>query len=120
MKWKIFVCTCTCACTSPCPRFPPPLVPRSLPHHARTLLSQIVQNETDRITPSYVKIPAGYPKLAQTGLTPLGGDVLNDTYVNVITGSEDYSFKLMRKNQYEEALFRCGAYTRLAVSGVCV
>jgi histone deacetylase complex regulatory component SIN3 len=22
-------------------------------------------------------------------------------------GSEDYSFKLMRKNQYEEALFRC-------------
>ena len=34
--------------------------------------------------------------------------MLNDTFVNVITGSEDFSFKLMRKNQYEEALFRCG------------
>ena len=33
--------------------------------------------------------------------------MLNDVLVNVITGSEDYSFKLMRKNQYEEALFRC-------------
>ena len=27
-------------------------------------------------------------------------------YINFIC-SEDYSFKLMRKNQYEEALFRC-------------
>ena len=25
----------------------------------------------------------------------------------IYTCSEDYSFKLMRKNQYEEALFRC-------------
>jgi paired amphipathic helix protein Sin3a len=26
--------------------------------------------------------------------------------VSIVSGSEDYSFKLMRKNQYEEALFR--------------
>lgn len=32
--------------------------------------------------------------------------MLNSEFVNVITGSEDYSFKLMRKNQYEESLFR--------------
>jgi hypothetical protein len=37
--------------------------------------------------------------------------VLNDAFVNVITGSEDFSFKLMRKNQYEEALFRSGIGT---------
>ncbi len=64
-------------------------------------------HETERITPSYVKIPAGYPKLECRGRTELDLSVLNDVYVNVITGSEDYSFKLMRKNQYEEALFRC-------------
>ena len=58
------------------------------------------------MTPSYVKIPAGYPKLECRGRTPLDLSVLNDVYVNVISGSEDYSFKLMRKNQYEEALFR--------------
>lgn len=29
----------------------------------------------------------------------VGNETLNDTFVNVITGSEDYSFKLMRKNQ---------------------
>lgn len=33
--------------------------------------------------------------------------VLNDAWVNVTSGSEDYSFKQMRKNQYEESLFRC-------------
>ena len=63
-------------------------------------------HETERVTPSYVKIPAGYPKLECRGRTPLDLSVLNDVYVNVISGSEDYSFKLMRKNQYEEALFR--------------
>jgi len=67
-----------------------------------------VAHETERVTPSYVKIPAGYPKLECRGRTPLDLSVLNDVYVNVISGSEDYSFKLMRKNQYEEALFRCG------------
>ncbi len=33
--------------------------------------------------------------------------MLNDKWVSVPTGSEDFSFKNMRKNQYEEALFRC-------------
>jgi paired amphipathic helix protein Sin3a len=33
--------------------------------------------------------------------------VLNDRWVSVTSGSEDYSFKHMRKNQYEESLFRC-------------
>lgn len=33
--------------------------------------------------------------------------MLNDDWVSVTSGSEDYSFKHMRRNQYEEALFRC-------------
>jgi paired amphipathic helix protein Sin3a len=39
--------------------------------------------------------------------TELGASVLNDHWVSVTSGSEDYSFKHMRKNQYEESLFRC-------------
>jgi len=39
--------------------------------------------------------------------TELGAEVLNDYWVSVTSGSEDYSFKHMRKNQYEESLFRC-------------
>eukprot|EP00798_Chlamydomonas_sp_ICE-L_P000490 gene490-1896_t len=70
-------------------------------------LSEIVATEQERVTPSYVRIPAGFPKLSTSGRTELGHSILNDSFVNVITGSEDYSFKLMRKNQYEEALFRC-------------
>ncbi|KXZ56798.1 hypothetical protein GPECTOR_1g719 [Gonium pectorale] len=70
-------------------------------------LSTIVLGEKKRVTPSYVRMPANYPHLATSGRTPLADSVLNSELVNVITGSEDYSFKLMRKNQYEEALFRC-------------
>lgn len=87
--------------SSPLPHLPPPdpALPRPL----------------QRVTPSYVKMPPMYPHLSSSGRTALGNGVLNNDYVNVITGSEDYSFKLMRKNQYEEALFRC-ACVRL---GVC-
>ncbi|KAG1680591.1 hypothetical protein FOA52_015039 [Chlamydomonas sp. UWO 241] len=71
-------------------------------------LSEIVSGVTERITPSYVRIPAAYPKLTSQGRTAIGASVLNDVCVNVITGSEDgSSFKLMRKNQYEESLFKC-------------
>ncbi|MEW5314307.1 MAG: hypothetical protein WDW38_005815 [Sanguina aurantia] len=70
-------------------------------------ISELVAGDTERVTASYVKMPVGYPPLSCCGRTSVGKQVLNDSFVNVITGSEDYSFKLMRKNQYEEALFRC-------------
>lgn len=59
-----------------------------------------------RCTKSYAKLPDSYPRLKCSGRDDLGRSVLNDEWVSVTTGSEDYSFKLMRKNQYEEALFR--------------
>ena len=49
--------------------------------------------------------PPPYRDLARLFLCP--PQVLNDKWVSVPTGSEDFSFKNMRKNQYEEALFRC-------------
>jgi len=32
--------------------------------------------------------------------------LLNDKWVSVTQGSEDYSFQAMRRNQYEDILFR--------------
>ncbi|DBA68064.1 TPA: hypothetical protein ACH3X2_014084 [Trebouxia sp. C0005] len=60
----------------------------------------------ERCTKSYARLPDAYPRLKCSGRDDLGRSVLNDEWVSVTTGSEDYSFKLMRKNQYEEALFR--------------
>lgn len=48
-----------------------------------------------------------YPIPLASQRTEIGADVLNDLWVSVTSGSEDYSFKHMRKNQYEESLFRC-------------
>ena len=48
-----------------------------------------------------------YPIPSASQRTDLGDQVLNDHWVSVTSGSEDYSFKHMRKNQYEESLFRC-------------
>ena len=50
--------------------------------------------------------PPNYPKLKASGRDGLGQGVFNDDWVSVTSGSEDYSFKHYRKNQYEEALFR--------------
>jgi paired amphipathic helix protein Sin3a len=51
--------------------------------------------------------PIQYPMPLASNLTEIGAAVLNDLWVSVTSGSEDYSFKHMRKNQYEESLFRC-------------
>lgn len=75
--------------------------------YATKPISELDLTGCERATQSVVRLPSNYPKLACSGRTDIGREVLNDLYVSVTTGSEDYSFKLMRKNQYEEALFRC-------------
>ncbi|GLT33331.1 hypothetical protein SLA2020_079300 [Shorea laevis] len=60
-----------------------------------------------RCTPSYRLLPDDYPILSASQRSELGAQVLNDHWVSVTSGSEDYSFKHMRRNQYEESLFRC-------------
>jgi paired amphipathic helix protein Sin3a len=70
-------------------------------------LSDIDFSQSRRCTPSYRALPPTYPKLPCSERTPLCRSVLNDTWVSVPTGSEDFSFKSMRKNVYEEALFKC-------------
>ncbi|KAI8541577.1 hypothetical protein RHMOL_Rhmol08G0072700 [Rhododendron molle] len=58
-------------------------------------------------TPSYRLLPEDYPIPSASQRSELGAQVLNDKWVSVTSGSEDYSFKHMRRNQYEESLFRC-------------
>ncbi|XP_060193680.1 paired amphipathic helix protein Sin3-like 2 isoform X1 [Lycium barbarum] len=60
-----------------------------------------------RCTPSYRLLPEDYPIPTASQKSELGAQVLNDHWVSVTSGSEDYSFKHMRRNQYEESLFRC-------------
>eukprot|EP00178_Gracilaria_changii_P028053 TRINITY_DN949_c3_g1_i1.p1 TRINITY_DN949_c3_g1~~TRINITY_DN949_c3_g1_i1.p1 ORF type:complete len:1871 (-),score=307.17 TRINITY_DN949_c3_g1_i1:6806-12316(-) len=56
---------------------------------------------------SYRRIPPDCPALEYTGRSMHERRTLNDLWINVTRGSEDYSFKFMRKNQSEDNLFRC-------------
>ncbi|XP_039121136.1 paired amphipathic helix protein Sin3-like 4 isoform X2 [Dioscorea cayenensis subsp. rotundata] len=70
-------------------------------------ISELDLSNCQRCTPSYRLLPKNYPLPAASYRTELGTSVLNDLWVSVTSGSEDYSFKHMRKNQFEESLFRC-------------
>ncbi|XP_004517035.1 paired amphipathic helix protein Sin3-like 4 isoform X2 [Cicer arietinum] len=70
-------------------------------------INELDLSNCDRCTPSYRLLPKNYPIPIASQKTKLGAEVLNDHWVSVTSGSEDYSFKHMRKNQYEESLFRC-------------
>ncbi|KAJ6845405.1 paired amphipathic helix protein Sin3-like 4 [Iris pallida] len=70
-------------------------------------ISELDLSNCQRCTPSYRLLPKHYPMPPSSHRTELGASVLNDCWVSVTSGSEDYSFKHMRKNQYEESLFRC-------------
>ncbi|KAL7684976.1 putative transcriptional regulatory protein Sin3 [Plasmopara halstedii] len=70
-------------------------------------LAETDLSQCRRATPSYRGLPASYPIPPCSHRSALEKEVCNDTWVSVPTGSEDFSFKSMRKNQYEEALFKC-------------
>ncbi|CAL1357250.1 unnamed protein product [Linum trigynum] len=70
-------------------------------------VSELDLSNCDSCTPSYRLLPKNYPIPMASAKKGIGAEVLNDHWVSVTSGSEDYSFKHMRKNQYEESLFRC-------------
>ena len=47
-----------------------------------------------RCSPSYVQLPSNYPRLRCGHRSVLGQQVLQDTWVSVTSGSEDFSFKV--------------------------
>ncbi|KAK9061738.1 hypothetical protein SSX86_018921 [Deinandra increscens subsp. villosa] len=70
-------------------------------------IQELDLSDCQRCTPSYRLLPEDYPIPSVSQRSELGTQVLNDFWVSVTSGSEDYSFKHMRRNQYEESLFRC-------------
>ncbi|XP_022150309.1 paired amphipathic helix protein Sin3-like 4 isoform X2 [Momordica charantia] len=70
-------------------------------------INELDLSNCEQCTPSYRLLPKNYPVPFASQRTEIGDQVLNDHWVSVTSGSEDYSFKHMRKNQYEESLFRC-------------
>ncbi|ESQ49942.1 hypothetical protein EUTSA_v10019899mg [Eutrema salsugineum] len=70
-------------------------------------IQELDLSDCECCTPSYRLLPPNYPIPTASQKSKLGAEVLNDHWVSVTSGSEDYSFKHMRRNQYEESLFRC-------------
>ena len=71
-------------------------------------LSEIDYTQCTKVTVSYRTLPEDYPLPPCSQRSELDQSVLNDNLVSVPTGSEEQaSFKHMRKNTYEESLFRC-------------
>lgn len=68
-------------------------------------ISELEVTNWERVTPSYVQLPSSYPKLRTTGRNPDVAGLMNNDWVSVTSGSEDYNFKHYRKNQYEDFLF---------------
>ena len=66
-----------------------------------------------RSTTSYVKLPKGYPKLKASAMSPLGAQVLQDDWVSVTSGSEDYSFKVPGIAPWApKSAWTCGSHCR--------
>ncbi|XP_062191512.1 paired amphipathic helix protein Sin3-like 3 [Phragmites australis] len=85
----------------------PSMYPGKEKYNLSKPISELDLSNCQRCTPSYRLLPKNYPMPPASNRTDIGVCVLNDHWVSVTSGSEDYSFKHMRKNQYEESLFRC-------------
>lgn len=71
-------------------------------------LSEIDFSRCRRCSPSYRALPRDYPNPPSSERSDMEKSVLNDVWVSLPLGSEDSNnFRHMRKNQYEETLFRC-------------
>ncbi|ESQ35817.1 hypothetical protein EUTSA_v10006620mg [Eutrema salsugineum] len=75
--------------------------------YVATPINELDLSGCTQCTPSYRLLPKDYPVEIPRYRNTIGKKTLNDHLVSVTSGSEDYSFSHMRKNQYEESLFRC-------------
>ncbi|KAL5368661.1 Sin3 like paired amphipathic helix containing protein [Cryptosporidium parvum] len=69
--------------------------------------AQLDYTNSARNGSSYLHLPKDYPIASCTGRIKSDQENLNDKWVSIPQGSEDFSFKHMRKNVYEENLFKC-------------
>ncbi|XP_010548113.1 PREDICTED: paired amphipathic helix protein Sin3-like 5 isoform X2 [Tarenaya hassleriana] len=82
-------------------------IPLSTNKYLAKSINELDLSDCAQCTPSYRLLPENYPIQIPSHRNEIGAEVLNGRWVSVTSGSEDYSFKHMRKNQYEESLFRC-------------
>jgi paired amphipathic helix protein Sin3a len=70
-------------------------------------LAEIDFSRCRKCSPSYRALPRDYPAHPCSGRTAIDLSVLNDIWVSLPVGSEEsYTFRHMRRNTYEEQLFR--------------
>ena len=70
-------------------------------------LAEIDFSRCRRCSPSYRALPRDYPAHPCSDRSPEEAKVLNDVWVSLPVGSEEsYTFRHMRRNTYEETLFR--------------
>ena len=70
-------------------------------------LSEIDFSRCRRCSPSYRALPRDYPAPPCSQRSDDEAKVLNDVWVSLPVGSEEsYTFRHMRRNTYEETLFR--------------
>lgn len=82
----------------------PPIDPERLEYFKSKPMSEVASESGYDAIFSYRRMPKDFPKCTHTGRSSMERRVLNDTWVNVTTGSEDYAF--VRKNTSEDNLFR--------------
>lgn len=71
-------------------------------------LSEIDFTRCRRCSPSYRALPRDYPSPPCSDRSDEEAKILNDVWVSLPVGSEEsYTFRHMRRNTYEEILFRC-------------
>ena len=70
------------------------MAPQTRQYASKTIESKLFRLLAQRCTTSYVKLPKAYPKMRVSHRTAAGQDVLQDEWVSVTSGSEDYSFKV--------------------------
>ncbi|KAF6140989.1 hypothetical protein GIB67_006618 [Kingdonia uniflora] len=70
-------------------------------------ISQLNLSKCESCSPTYRLLPKNYPTPCTSGRTEVGAQVLNDCWVSVTSGTEDYSSRDLRKKPYEEIMFRC-------------
>ncbi|XP_073125861.1 paired amphipathic helix protein Sin3-like 2 isoform X2 [Henckelia pumila] len=75
--------------------------------YCRKSIQELDLSNCESCSPSYRLLPKDCLLPSASHRSDLDARVLNNRWVSVTSGSEDYSFKHMRRNQYEETLFRC-------------
>lgn len=54
-----------------------------------------------------MKLPSYFPPRIISNKEKINSETINTVWVSIAVGSEHYTFTNMRKNVYEEALFKC-------------